>query len=322
MTSANKKLLLSCIAFSILFLLLYPWYKYVFDPDATGYLKVAERIAQGDYTNAVNGYWSPLNSWLLVPFLKMGCNAVTTAKLLDGIYGLGTLIGIHFLLQKFTLHRYAITGILTAATIMLLHMAFYELFGDLLNVLLLTIYLNIICAEDFIVSNKKIMLASVTLGLAYYAKYYSFYFGIIFTLPLFFVLLKKKGHAFPFKQWFAKVVLACGILFIMALPWAIMLASKYGHFTFTTSAQLNQTFRLSEVYKQPKILAMPLPYADSYSYWDDPSYHYRGILVGPFTSKTVFVHQLKVIISSAQVYIHLLNDFSFILLMVLLLCAL
>jgi hypothetical protein len=311
MRNDKRLLLFSCIAFIILFILLYPWYQYVLDPDATGYLKVAERIANADYARSVNSHWSPLNSWLLVPFLTAGCNGIITAKILNGVYALISLLAIGTLLKKFTLHRFTAVGIMIVAVIMLLHMAFYQLFGDLLNTMLLMIYLCIICSGNFIRNKKKIILGSIVLGLAYYAKYYSFYFGMFFSIVLFYVLLKKKEHPFPWKEWLKKTILACSVLFIIALPWGFALKAKYGSFTFTTSSQFNENVRLSTPSDHPKIVVMPLPYPDSYSSWDDPAYHFNGVYITPFTSWKFFLRELKVIASSFKAYVYVLNDFSF-----------
>ena len=64
----------------ILFFLLFPYYQYVVDIDAVSYINVAERVAKGEYYHSVNGYWSPLISWILVPFLKGGFDTVLSAK--------------------------------------------------------------------------------------------------------------------------------------------------------------------------------------------------------------------------------------------------
>jgi hypothetical protein len=317
-----RTLLFFCLLYCLLFAFLYPWYQYVFDSDATGYLKVAERIAQGDFANSVNGYWSPLNCWFLVPFVKVGFNAVTSAKILNGFFGLGTLISIHFLLSKFELHKNTIIGIMFALVIMLLHFAFNQLFGDFLLVLVLTIYLNIICSENFIDSNRKIILSSIVCGVAYYAKYYTIYFGLAYMAVLLFFLLKEHELKFSIKTWLIKTAIAWSTILLIALPWVFALKNKYGNFVFTTSSRLNQTWYLSfGSFLQPRMLVSPLPYPDSYSNWDDPSF-WPGIFINPFTNISVFFFQFKLIISNIQYYVHFLNDFSFIALFVFLLSSL
>ena len=77
--------------FILFFLLLYPFYKYIFDLDAIGYLMVTKRWASGDFHNAINGMWSPLHSWLIVPFYKLGFNEITSFKFSNAIISIGVL---------------------------------------------------------------------------------------------------------------------------------------------------------------------------------------------------------------------------------------
>jgi hypothetical protein len=46
-----------------------PWHLHRVGPDASAYLTIARKYNAGDFHNAVNGYWSPLLSWLIAPFL-------------------------------------------------------------------------------------------------------------------------------------------------------------------------------------------------------------------------------------------------------------
>src|SRR5687768_4726005 len=62
------------------FFLLYPWYRYVLDDDGIGYAMVTKRLAAGDFFNALNGYWSPLHSWLALPFFKAGAGIIDSFK--------------------------------------------------------------------------------------------------------------------------------------------------------------------------------------------------------------------------------------------------
>lgn len=43
-----------------------------FSADSTLYLDIAEKYLRGEFDDAVNGYWGPLLSWLLIPFLYLG----------------------------------------------------------------------------------------------------------------------------------------------------------------------------------------------------------------------------------------------------------
>jgi len=55
--------------------------------DATLYLSIAEKYIRGDFSNAINGYWGPLLSWLLVPLLYIGASHVFAVNALSLIFG-------------------------------------------------------------------------------------------------------------------------------------------------------------------------------------------------------------------------------------------
>ena len=44
-------------------------YLHVFNDDSISYLTIANEYEDGNFSAAINGYWSPLFSWLMVPFL-------------------------------------------------------------------------------------------------------------------------------------------------------------------------------------------------------------------------------------------------------------
>ena len=302
--------------YALLFFLLMPGYKYIIDPDAVGYIKIAERVASADYARSVNGLWSPLNAWLLVPFLKAGMNAVLAARYLTGIFGCGSIIALFFLLNKFTVHKYAHVGIMSAATIVLLHYTFHELFADLLLVMMLLVYLNIVCSRNFINSNFKLILCGLFCAAGFYAKAYFFYFGILHLAVTIFILLKHEQQKFSWLHWLGKFAIPIAVLLVSVIPWAFAMKGKYGKLTISTAGQFNQTWVLSTVYPQPKVLFVTPHYEDSYSFWDDPTY-WPAKPVTPFTNKTVFLHQLKLLFGNTQETIGMLNDFSFLSMVVL-----
>ncbi len=317
---SNRLFIFPALLYCILFVAFYPGYQYWIDPDATGYIKVAERVMNGEYLKSVNGCWSPLNSWLIIPLMKAGMTAPMAAKILNGLTGLATLASIFFLLKKCKLNKTIFYGLMFALVILLLHFAFNQLFGDLLQVMLLCCYLNILCSGNYINSNQKIIASGVLAGIGYYAKYYTFYFAMVHLAVVIFVLLKREKTIHFFRTWLIKTSLAAGSLVITILPWIFALSKKYGQLTLANTGKLNQAWYLSVAYPQAKTIIQPLPYPDSYSFWDDPSC-WQGVYINSFTNKAVFMQQIKLIINNLQLYFGFLNDFSFIAVITLLLAC-
>ena len=79
-----------------------PYCRYQINPDGMSYMRIAQYWAVGDVRHAVNGYWSPLLSWCLVPFVWSGliccgrANGHGTAGLALALatYGLARRLGL------------------------------------------------------------------------------------------------------------------------------------------------------------------------------------------------------------------------------------
>jgi len=86
----DKKLVIILILYLVLGLTLLGYYQYQINPDGVGYIQTAWKYLSGDFYGAVNAYWGPLLSWLLIPFLYFNQNpdyALYSAKILSLILG-------------------------------------------------------------------------------------------------------------------------------------------------------------------------------------------------------------------------------------------
>jgi hypothetical protein len=87
MISSSKKdlwnvLLLALFPATAVFL--WDWLRwYVNNPDSFQYIQLAHHYSEGRWSEAVNGYWSPLIPWLLTPFIKSGIASVELFKILQ-----------------------------------------------------------------------------------------------------------------------------------------------------------------------------------------------------------------------------------------------
>ena len=304
----SKHLLLFLAIYTSLFFILFPGYRYVIDPDATGYFSVAEQFAKGNLHNSINGIWSPLGSWLLTPFIKLNFDEILSAKYLNGFYGFLSLIAFFYLIKKFKIRFFIALGIMTGAVLLIVHFTFYRLFGDLLELLLMLLYLNIICSKKFGTTYKGMLLAEFIGGIAFYAKSYAFYFVLI-HLPIAIYFsggknLKRKLSLSFLKKSFTAIFALC----LTVSFWIITLNLKYGHFIL---GQQNISGSLSPAYTQPRVVFYPPPFADAYSIFDDISYEQINNIT-PFTNAKIFVAQIKLLLFNALKTIEHFNDFSFV----------
>lgn len=302
-----KHLLFFISGYIILFFLLFPGYRFVLDPDATGYFSVAEHLAKGDFYNSINGIWSPLGSWILAPFLKAGFDAILTEKYLNGLYGLISLISFFYFIKKLQINFFNEIIIMVASLLLILYFVFSRQFGDVLQVMFLLFYLNIICSKNFSKNYKGIILAAVIGGIGFYAKAYTFYFTLV-HLPL---AIYLSGEIFSkkiiTKQIIKKILTAITVLFFISSFWILTLQSKYGHFVI---GEKQITGTLSAQYNQQRVIIYPPPYKDSYSVFDDISF-FKFKTITPFTNIKLFTNQCKLIFFNFLSLIKCLNEFSF-----------
>jgi hypothetical protein len=309
----SKHLLLFLVVYVWLFFILFPGYRYVIDPDSTGYFSVAEQLANGDFYNSINGIWGLLGSWIIAPFIHFNFDEILIAKYLNGLYGLLSLTAFFYLLKKFKINFILEIAIITGAVLLILHFTFYRLFGDLLQLLILLLYLNVICSKKFGSSYKMIILGAVIGGIAFYAKAYAFYFTLIHLPVAIYLAQKKEDVKNNFNlQFIKKAATAIVILLLTISPWIIALNYKYGHYRL---GQQNFTGPLSAAYHQPRVVFYKPPFEGAYSIFDDISY-LKITNITPFSSAKLLIAELKLIAFNLLKTIEHLNDFSFVFLII------
>jgi hypothetical protein len=271
MNNSSNRLLL---AYCCLGILLFPLYQYQIDPDGISYINIAHLYATGDFHDAVNGYWGPLISWLLVPFLLVQLQPLLAYKILTLIIGFFTFIGIRKLSYRFALNERVRLFISFAALPMLLSYTIFTASPDLLFLCISLYYLYYIFDTDY---GKKATFGFIIglLGaLLFLSKSYGFYFFIAhFSLFTFIYLLKSKNHQ-ERRNVLLKYIFGLIIFLIISSIWIYGLSNKYQHFTISNSGEHNMQLDSPGSRGQPVLYQglLPLSYPGAVSAWDDPSY--------------------------------------------------
>lgn len=262
-----KPMLLASLLLLALLLVLYPYYQYYIDPDGTAYLTIARRYATGDYTTAINGYWSPWACWLTALLMKTGIAAIPASVAVNATGAVGYLFISQSFFLKYGLDRRQQWLLAGALCIFLCFAIFWQSFDDLWECFFLLAALRVLVARDF-ATRPFLWVAYGTLGaLGYFAKAYALPFFILHTLVCGRMVL--VGHQ---RRWLPMAAVAIGTLLAVALPWLLLLYHKYGFFTTSTSGSLNMSWYLvgHPVWKDGIRELLPVPYPDSPYYWEDP----------------------------------------------------
>ncbi len=292
-----------------LFIALYPWYQYVLDIDAISYMHVAERVAHNGFLSSVNGYWSPLISWIIVPFIKAGADPMYTLKIVNGALGLLSMQVCFSILNKLNIDLFFNKIIPFILAVLFISYAYYELCADLLQVFLVLIYLRILFTKNFIESNRMIVASAAVAALAYYAKAYNLPFFLLHFSIVCFLGVRKSSETGFYKAFLKKMSIALAVVFILTAPYIYLLTKQYGSFRISNAGILNTSWFLSPGLTSDRNLVAVPPYPDASSYWDEPTYTQKKI-VGPFTAPVYFFREVKIVISNVIKLTGLLNTMS------------
>lgn len=279
----NIVLAFSLLFYGLLWWCLEPSLGYLLDSDAVAYLTIAHRIAGGDYLKSINGLWSPMNSWLLVPFIKQGLDAWASAKALNCFFGGVLLIQSWMLFLQLGIDKKTRTIFMMVLPMILVYMVYFQMFGDVLQLVFALTYIQLLLRHDFLSNTKVVVLSGLIMGLGFYAKTYS---AIFFITHLSSLVLYDSWRNKIRRRILLNYVFGVCVLLAVMLPRAIQLHQKYDTFSLMGNAgKLNLSWHINsgKTFRKSIKLLIPPPYEDSPSFWEDP-FPSQGKLSTPFDS--------------------------------------
>lgn len=307
----NNPLLQSMLFYIILAVLLLPLYQYRLNPDGISYIGVAQKYMIHDYDNAINGYWGPLLSWLLMPFLFIGLKSLIAVKVLSLIIGIFTIIQSNTLIKILKIEGLSRYLFLYLTAVIVLYFALIIITPDILFVCLGLAFINTILKSSYI-NNKY---AGVICGLfgsgLYLTKSYGFPFfiAIFFIISfIFFIRDKNKGNRVRVMRNF---IFGIVVFLLISAYWIFLISNKYGHITIGTSGKYNHAIDGPQALGHP-IYYMGLidpPNNTAISIWEDVSY-IKISNWNVFDSACTLKFELKKIVMNIYNIIIILNEFS------------
>jgi hypothetical protein len=282
-----------------LLLLLLPIYPAI---DLLAYVSIAKGYAAGHLTQAINGCWSPLGSWLLVPFLWAGVDPLIGYRIIHLLIGGLALVGVSMLSRRFEMTDEVRMVVILVAALLLL--VFYYV-PDLLFCTSLVFYLHQIMAPDYSARPRRGLACGALGALGYLSKSYGLpIFLLHFTLAN---LLHRLRGGSVLRSYSAGVLTFA----LLVGPWIGALSVKYGHFTTNTVG--GYTYAVSG----PGYPAHPTffegfiapPHDAAISAWEDPSL-LPVRTWSPFGSLGNFKHQIKLTLEACSNLLKSYNGFS------------
>jgi hypothetical protein len=301
----------SILVYIILAIILFPHFQYQLNPDGISYMSIAQKYQLHDYSNAINGYWGPLISWLMVPFLKIGLKPQIAAVLLLLIIGLTVVIQSYSIIIKLNINILLKNTASGLISIIVIYFAFHTITPDLLFVSFSLAFINKIFDQSF--SNFKY--SGVWMGLIGSALYLTKSFGFPFFIATFFtvslIFYLRTDNINDRSRIISNYILGMIIFIIISGFWISLISHKYGHFLIGTSGAYNRALT------EPKSLGHPMFYAGlldppnstATSIWEDVSF-LKIKSWNIFDSTNTMIYEIRIICKNIIAILSILIDFS------------
>lgn len=302
--------MVAAIVFCVVVWAVYPYYQYYVDTDATAYLTISQRYADGEFFKAINGYWSPWACWLTAIGIKWGIKPFLSALVVNGMASIFfLLVAQSFFVLLGLLRRWQFVLMSTIA-LFLSYAVFKQSFDDIWECFFLLAGLRLLLVPDFKHRPDLWIWLGISGGFAYYAKAYAFPFFILNTLCCTFYITNAREKENR-KRWLLISASAIVTLIIVALPWMIALHHKYGVWMTSTAGSLNLSWYPvgHPFYKEGITYLLPPVYGDSPSYWEDP-WMVNGHRPYFWHSGALFARQMAKVVYNMTLFVKCLNEMS------------
>jgi GT2 family glycosyltransferase len=253
---------------------LLPAYRHEVHVDGLSYLRIAQYYAAGDLAAAVNPYWGPLYSWLVVPYLWLGLDPLLASKAVQLSIGAGTVLAIRRLCLACGLRTATADGMALATIPLVVHLVYLNVFADLLVALLLLAFCVELIRRDEAAPVRGAALAGGWGGLAFLAKPYALAVVVVSVLAVA-ALRVAAGRGSPARPAVGPPRLAAVTLAAAAAvvaPWVVALSLAEGRPTVSHSVGYNLAVIAPGSAGVPLATGLVEPPAEGALFaWEEPS---------------------------------------------------
>ncbi|MFL5745939.1 MAG: hypothetical protein ACJ751_14800 [Niastella sp.] len=268
--------------------------------DTLSYINLAERYAAGDWQHAINGFWSPLYSWILcfcklagLPFLPC-CYIINFLVAGLGLYVLCKLAQRYITTPVFyyTFNCYLL--------LLLLFYAMSALTPDLMAAVFCLWFLLLVTDQRFEYNKQMPWWAGVIAACAFFAKLYSFVPMHLF-MGSWLLLLLVKNRSFKSKKLIL-LIKAYGLFILLSSSWIVAISLHEGKPVITTAGPFNHYFVSPDYGKgfpTDEGLYAP-PFNEAYSAHINPAHSLDQYDWSPFSNARNFNYQVNLIKASVR----------------------
>jgi len=309
--SIDLLLLQAILIYIILALLLYPHFQYQLNPDGVSYMSIAQKYLSHDYENAINGYWGPLISWLMLPVMTFALKPWISANIVLIVTGLFVIIFSNYIIKKTDIKPWLHLIVIDVISVVVVFFVYRAISPDLLFVLFSLVFLIQILNESL----RSDKLAGIYFGITGVGLYLTKSFGFPFFIAIFFAYClmyyfrsdKIKDRHRIILNFFTGMI----VFFLLSGIWIFLISNKYGHLVIGTAGIYNRALTEPNSLGHPMFYAglIDPPNATATSIWEDVS-NLKIKSWSIFDSFDTLLLELKVILRGSIDLITYLSDFS------------
>lgn len=231
----------------VIVLLFFPRFSQDMSVDGVSYVEIARLYLTGTWQEAVNGFWSPLISWLLTPLFGYGLSPDTAFKIITINSGLLALVANGALVAHCVRNRKLALIVQCASAVMFASFAMLVCSPDILGLAFSLLF--IVSLINCLQTKRKVwILASGSfLTAAYFAKTFFLPFGICLSLLFPLVGFALHRSLYKLRHDISNAILICCIAIVLAMPWAVAIKAKYGEWTIGTAGKANFSRVINQV---------------------------------------------------------------------------
>lgn len=238
------------------------------NPDGVSYIDIAKHYANLDIRKAINGYWSPLLSWLLTPAIWLKIDPLHAFKLINAALSIAASVAFLHLAKNVPKIYQALAA--TAIGITISTWSAQLITPDILSGIVL--FVVILLSSKFIKypTTQIGLTTGLSLALLYFAKSIGLYLSIAIAIFIIGKLSYDKRLARVKKSILAMAL----TFFLLSSLWIAAISIKYDRLTVSTAGPYNKSLAgpthpphpqsVGGVYLTPK-------YPEQTWAWSDPS---------------------------------------------------
>jgi hypothetical protein len=300
---------LAVVAFQIFALIIAAWlFHHALNPDAVAYLQIAQHYANGDTSLAISGHWSPLISWLIAIFLKLGLPAITAARWFMVLSAVIFLLGCLRVFRQFKISTPSLVLGMWLMALLSIPWSVENITPDLLLGGLIGFAFAEMAVTRWFLQPGAAFFCGILWGLAYLGKSMALPLGILTTCGMAVLWWKNQ----PNQK--IKITRALGLtilgMTLVASVWIAILTTHYGKLTIANSAGYNHSLVGPNVVKHLFLLdqGLRVPQPERITIWEDPTLPYPDW--SPLVSWSNAKLQLQIMLHNMPVVLLMLTSVS------------